>query len=58
MALGLWNGNAAIPFIKKMMEHEKMVIRATPFSDSAVTAEYRISGLEEAIKPLRDACKW
>lgn len=56
MALGLWSGSSAIPFIKGMLGHEKLVIRATPFSDSTVTAQYDLSGLNEAIKPLREAC--
>ena len=58
MALGLWSGGQAIPFIKKMMGHDRLILRATPFSDSTVTAEYRTSGLEEAIAPLREACNW
>ncbi len=58
MALGLWSGGQAIPFIKKMMDHDRLIIRATPFSDSTVTAEYRISGLDEAVAPLREACGW
>lgn len=58
MALGLWDGGRSIPFIKEMLGHEKMFVRATPFSDSAVSAEYNIAGLDEAIKPLREACNW
>lgn len=58
MALGLWSGGQAIPFIKKMIGHDRLIVRATPFSDSTVTAEYRISGLDEAVKPLREACNW
>lgn len=58
MALGLWNGRQAIPFIEKMIGHERLIVRATPFSDSTVTGEYNISGLEEAIKPLQQACGW
>lgn len=58
MALGLWSGGQAIPFIKKMFGHDRLIVRATPFSDSTVTAEYRISGLEEAVAPLREACNW
>lgn len=58
MALGLWNGGSAIPFIKQMIGHDRLVVRATPFSDSTVTAEYEIAGLQEAIKPLRKACSW
>jgi len=58
MALGLWSGGRAIPFIKQMLGHERLIVRATPFSDSKVTAEYTIDGLEEAVKPLRKACNW
>lgn len=58
MALGLWSGGTAIPFIKKMIGHDRMIVRATPFSDSTVTGEYNIVGLEEAVKPLREACNW
>jgi type VI secretion system protein VasI len=58
MALGLWSGGRAIPFIKQMLGHEKMIVRATPFSDRTVTADYTIDGLEEAVKPLREACNW
>ncbi|MBL3562230.1 type VI secretion system-associated protein TagO [Rhodovulum sulfidophilum] len=58
MALGLWSGGQAIPFVKRMLGHEKLLIRATPFSDSRVTGEYDIRGIEEAIKPLREACNW
>ena len=57
-ALGLWSGGQAIPFIKGMLGHDRMLIRATPFSDSTVTGEFNIAGLDEAIKPLREACNW
>jgi type VI secretion system protein VasI len=56
--LGLWNGGAAIPFIKRLFGANSLLVRATPFSDSAVTAEFSLVGLENALKPLRDACRW
>lgn len=58
MALGLWDGGSAIPFINGMIGHDKMVIRATPFSSSTVTGEYNIAGLDQAVRPLREACGW
>lgn len=57
-ALGLWSGGRAIPFIKKILGHDKLLIRAQPFSESTVTGEYPIAGIDEAIKPLREACAW
>jgi type VI secretion system protein VasI len=56
-ALGLWR-SSGIPFIREMLNGNSMFVRITPFSESAVTAEFPIVGLSEAIKPLATACKW
>jgi len=56
--LGLWNGGASIPFIRELLEGENLYIRATPFSESTIEAEFNISGLDGAIEPLREACNW
>ncbi|MCK8483275.1 type VI secretion protein [Aliiroseovarius sp. S2029] len=57
-SLGLWRGSQAIPAIKKLLGHDTLLVRFTPFNESPVTAEFRIEGLAEAVKPLRDACSW
>lgn len=58
MALGLWSGGAAIPFIKKLMSGETLIAQATPFNESSVMLTLDISKLEKEIEPLRKACKW
>ncbi len=57
-ALGLWNGAKSIPFIKRLIKGERLVIRATPHSESAVTATFDIRGLDESIVELRETCNW
>lgn len=57
-ALGLWNGGDAIPFVKAMFGNEKLLLQATPLGENAVTANFQINGLEEAIRPLRESCNW
>lgn len=57
-ALGLWNGGVSIPFIKRLFGGEKIFMRASPFNESPVEMTFNISGLEEAIEPLREACGW
>jgi type VI secretion system protein VasI len=57
-ALGFWSGGASIAFIKSMFGGQTLVVRATPFNESPVTFSVKISGIEEAVKPLRKACKW
>ncbi len=57
-ALGLWKGRKSIPIIKTMFGKSQLIIRMTPHSQSPVTATFDISGLDEAIKPLRKACGW
>ena len=57
-ALGLWSGRKAIPLIQSMFGAEEMLVRFTPFNENPVTARFPISGLEEAVKPLRENCNW
>ena len=59
-ALGIWEEiyPHAIPFIRKLLGAQNLLIRATPYSESAVTAEFNITGLHQAIMPLRKACGW
>lgn len=57
-ALGLWTGGSAIPFIKKLFGAKRLLVRFTPFNENPVTAKFDISGVEEAVRPLREACSW
>jgi type VI secretion system protein VasI len=57
-ALGLWSGGKSIPMIKQMLTGETLLTRFTPFNESPLTAKIKISGLETAIAPLREACHW
>lgn len=57
-SLGLWNGGKSIPVIKQMFGKTKMIVKMTPYGENPFTATFTISGLEEAVKPLREACAW
>lgn len=57
-ALGLWNGGSAIPFIKRMLSRNQLIVLATPFSDSAITLTFNIAGIDNAISSLRETCNW
>lgn len=57
-ALGLWSGGKSIPLIKEMIGSSKFVARFTPYNESPVIMEFNISGLEKAILPVREQCKW
>ncbi len=56
-SLGIWRGRG-IPTIKKMFGAKELVIRATPYGESSITASFDISGLEEKITSLRKSCGW
>ncbi len=58
LALGLWSGKQSIPVIKELLGKKRLVVRVTPFGLSPVEATFDITGLEEAIKPLRQECGW
>ena len=56
--LGLWNGGRAIPFIKEMLGHDKMIVRITPFNESPKVMTFAISGIDTEITDLRATCGW
>ena len=55
--LGL-SGSASISFIKTLFNKTTLVVRYIPYNESRKTVEFNIAGLEEVIKPLRNACNW
>ena len=57
-ALGLWNGGSAIPFIRQLMGHHRLVVRVTPYNESPVEATFDISGLDAVLPDLRRTCHW
>lgn len=57
-ALGLWSYRRARPFIDQLMGGNRLIMRFTPYSESPREVEFDISGIDEAIKPLRETCGW
>jgi len=57
-ALGLFSGGAAIPFIKTLFDGNTLLVKVTPYNESPVMFSFNIEGIEEALIPLRQACKW
>ena len=44
--------------IKKMMNHSTLLFQFTPYNASPTMTTFKISGLSEAAKPLREHCGW
>lgn len=57
-ALGLWSGGRAIPFVKGLIGHDRLVMRATPFNESSYTLTFDLAGLSAVLPDLREACNW
>ncbi|TXH85512.1 MAG: hypothetical protein E6Q77_00360 [Rhizobium sp.] len=57
-ALGLWTAGEAIPFARDLFGAQSLYLQAVPHSESSVSADFDVAGLEQAIKPLAEACKW
>ena len=57
-ALGVWEHGEAIAFAEQLLNADLLLVRAIPHGEEPVDIEFPISGLAEAIKPLRKACKW
>lgn len=57
-AFGLWRGRAPVDFARGLFGHDTLLMRVTPYGESATTVEFPITGLRDAIKPLAEACHW
>ena len=49
---------APVKMLKDMLAADNMVAQVTPFNVNPFTAIFDTSGLDEAIKPLRETCGW
>ncbi len=56
--MGHWSGGRSIPLIKSLFGAQNLLVRATPFNESAITIDFKVGGIEAAIEPLREACGW
>ena len=45
-------------FIKSLIGHKKLLTQTTPYGASPVMTTFQLSGLNDAVKPLRKACHW
>lgn len=54
---GIWR-NQPIPFIKSLIGKDKLLVEVTPYSENPQMREFPITGLDEAIKPVREICRW
>ncbi len=56
--MNLYPKTDIIPFLKKVMAQDTLIMEVTPLSYGPTILEFDTSGLKEAIKPLRKACHW
>ena len=56
--IGIWSGGAAIPFIRKLLDAETMVVAYKSYSNLNLEFDFDISGLRARIDPLAASCQW
>ena len=56
-AFGPYPRSKQIPFIKSMFNHDKLLIRF-PTYNSSETVTFKITNIEDEVKPIREACNW
>lgn len=57
-ALGLWSSDESVPFIKEMFGKKTVLMRVTPFRETAVDVRFNVAGIENASRPIAAACAW
>jgi type VI secretion system protein VasI len=48
----------SVGLIKKMLQHTTLLFEFVPFNSSPTMTTFDLRGLAEAVKPLREICKW
>lgn len=56
--LGVWEGYRSVPFLKKMIGHEKFAMNAIAADGKSISMEFNITGLDQAIGDIRRSCHW
>ena len=47
-----------VRWAKELMNHEKLLLKITPYNETPIKATFNLHGLAYAIKPLRESCVW
>ena len=45
-------------FLQNLYHQEKLAVKITPYMSAPLTALFDLTGFEQAMEPLRDACGW
>lgn len=56
--VGLWKSVESVPFLKKISEGQEFFIRVEETVFGTTEATFNLSGLKEALRPIREACHW
>ncbi|GGE26764.1 hypothetical protein GCM10011345_35960 [Gemmobacter megaterium] len=57
-ALGLWSGKQSIPFVKSLLGATKIRLRILPVNEDSIETTFNLTGLSDALAPVRKACGW
>ena len=49
-----WAGD----LLKKMSEHQRLIVQTTPYNENPVTALFDTSGMAARLAPLAETCGW
>lgn len=56
--IGHYSGRRAIPLVRQLNGAERFIIRFTPFSESTWTVEFNVTGSDDVISRVSEACHW
>lgn len=57
-AYGPWDKPVTIPIVKEMMNSDELFVRGNDEHYGTTEALFKLAGLAEAVKPIRETCKW
>lgn len=57
-AIGFYSDAEAREIIARLLQTNRLYVRATPLAQRSVTVSFLMEGIEAALEPVREACAW
>ena len=48
----------AIPYLRTMVQSERLVVQTTPYNEAPSTAIFDLTGVADALAPVAETCEW
>jgi hypothetical protein len=49
---------SSVELLRRMAKVDRLVLQTTPYNENPITAVFDLKGIDKALKPVAEECKW